>query len=53
MLLTLKIRKTLHTLRMMREHCTRVKMDIKINFKAGITNRGGSPNAWEQRTDPH
>ena len=47
MLFTLNIRKTLHTLRLIREHCTRVKADDMRSFKAGITNSGGSPKALE------
>ena len=49
----MNIRKILHTLRVMREHCARVKVDAKRNFKAAIRNGGGSPKAWKQRSIPH
>ena len=52
-LLTLKSRYILQRLRLIREHCTRVKADAKTNFKAGIAIKGGSPKASEHRTVPH
>ena len=52
-LLTLKIRYILVTLRLMKEHRTRLTIHIKLNLKIATTRGGGSPKASKHKTAEH
>ena len=41
------------TLRLIREHRTRLAIHPKVNFKAADTRGGGSPKAWKHRMAEH
>ena len=52
-LLTLKIRYILVTLRLMKEHRTRLANHANENFKTATTRDGGRPKAWKYKTAVH
>ena len=51
--LTLISRNILVTLRLIKEHRTRLVIQAKVNFKAAIIRGGGSPKAWKHKTAVH
>ena len=46
-------RNILVTLRLIKEHLTRLVIQAKVNFKAAIIRGGGSPKAWKHKTAVH
>ena len=40
-------------LRLMKEHRTRLAVQVKPNFKTAFTRGGGSPKAWKYKTAVH
>ena len=52
-MLTLNSRNILVTLRLMKEHRTRLAIHIRQNFKTATRRGGGCPKAWTHKTAGH